>query len=141
MPGFSEIQNIEGATSENSFMEWPSIDGEVTTDIEVTGFISVDGDVSGELTPDPEVVGYVSYEGADISGSIETVAHITGYIEMPLSEAAEIYNGATRIKPSTQDNIVLATQNKQVISNIVVEKIFYAAVTNLSGGYTVTIGE
>ena len=76
MPEFSEIQNIEGATSENNSMEWPSIDGEVTTDIEVTGSISVDGDIGGELTPEPEVVGYVSYEGADISGSIETVAQI-----------------------------------------------------------------
>ena len=112
MPKISEFQNLEGAMSEIDYDERPSITGSIT------------------------------YEGAIVIGYIEIGGEIvTGEIMMPEREAAEIYRGETFIIPSTEHNIVLETAYKQVLDDITVKKIFYAEVTNTSGGYTVTIGE
>lgn len=89
----------------------------------------------------PSITGYISYAGADVTGYISTDCQVTGYIQMPVGEAIEIYSGATYVIPSTEDNIVLETQYKKVLSDITVKKIFYAEVSNESGGYTATIGE
>jgi len=112
MPQISELEILEGAASEIDFNERPWITGSIT------------------------------YEGALVIGEILMGGEIvTGEICMPETEAIEIYTGQTFIIPSTEDNIVLDTAYKKVLDDITVKKIFYAEVTNLSGGYTVTIGE
>lgn len=112
MSQVSEIQNNEGATSEIGYDEWPSITGSISyEEAEITGYLIVDSEI------------------------------ITGEISMPAQEEIEIYQGTTVVIPSTVGDIVLETSQKQVLDDITVKKIFYAAVTNPSGGYTVTIGD
>ena len=123
MSPISGFSNFEGAASEINTTTRPSITCSISyNDADITGFISYDG---------ADTTGFISYDGADV----------TGDIQMPETEATEIYTDTTDIKPSTESNIILKTQNKKVLTNINVQKIPYAAVTNLSGGYTVTIGE
>ena len=50
-----------------------------------------------------------------------------------------IYTGATTVIPSVVAQ-ELATENKLVERDIIIEEIPYSAVTNPAGGYTVNIG-
>ena len=76
-----------------------------------------------------------------IVGKISTNRKLVGNITMPIAEAAEIYHGAHIVIPSVWRETVLRTKNYKVTDNITVEKIFYAEVSNESGGLTATIGD
>ena len=59
--------------------------------------------------------------------------------ELP-SIDAETYTGDYEVTPDADETQVLYTAKKYLHSNITVEKIPYAEVTNPSDGITVTIG-
>lgn len=54
-------------------------------------------------------------------------------------EALPEYSGEIDITPSATTNYVLDTCNKIVRNNINIQKIPYAEVSNIAGGYTVSI--
>jgi hypothetical protein len=76
-----------------------------------------------------------------ITGKISTNRRLVGNISMPIAEAIEIYHGAHVVAPSVWRETTLRTKNYKVTDNITVEKIFYAEVSNESGGLTATIGD
>lgn len=76
-----------------------------------------------------------------VIGKISTNRKLVGNISMPIAEAIEIYRGAHIVAPSVWREQTLRTKNYKVTDNIVVEKIFYAEVSNESGGLTATIGD
>jgi hypothetical protein len=57
-------------------------------------------------------------------------------------QVAEVpkYEGTYSVTPSTTEDITLATKQKLLTADVVVEKILYAEVSNNSGGTTATIG-
>lgn len=73
----------------------------------------------------------------DIDGetlSIETGEQIAReYVD------AEVYDGEYTVVPATESQ-TLATQNKRMTADVLVEEIPYYETTNPSGGYTVIIG-
>ena len=133
MPMISEHSNLTGFISE-IMNDQPSVTGTITpVDAEITGFINTDCNITGTIINNIDAI---------ITGSIVSEnCELTAAIEMPSEEAIEIYRGIVNVVPSTSQNILLKTQYKKVIDDITVYKISYSEVTNLSGGYTVTIGE
>lgn len=61
--------------------------------------------------------------------------------ELPSADTAdyEVYDGSYQVTPKVSSQ-TLATSNKLMQANVVVEQIPYAEVTNNSGGKTATIG-
>lgn len=76
-----------------------------------------------------------------VSGVISPIGSVSGNVSVPIEEVLEIYNGQSRISPSVHEDVTLRTANKKLIDNLVVEKVFYAEVSNDSGGMTATIGD
>lgn len=54
--------------------------------------------------------------------------------------ALPTYTGETTVIPKAFMQTILETANKSVYSDITVEEIPYEEVSNISGGYTVSIG-
>ena len=96
----------------------------------VTGSLSVTNKVTGSLSATNK-----------ITGKISTNHKLIGNISMPFAEAIEIYHGAYTVTPSVWKETTLKTKNYKAADNITVEKIFYAEVSNESGGLTATIGD
>ena len=107
----------------------------------ISGIQNIRGAASEIIDERPFITVDIVYVGTVVNGEISTDCEVTGLITMPETEAVEIYTGITDVNPSTTNDIILGTAHKQVLENITVYKIFYQAVTNESGGYTVTIGE
>lgn len=96
----------------------------------ITGSLSVTNKVTGSLSATNK-----------ITGKISTNHKLIGNISMPIAEAIEIYHGAYTVVPSVWKETTLKTKNYKTTDNITVEKIFYAEVSNESGGLTATIGD
>lgn len=87
---------------------------------------SADGSVPGAGLP------YVSEED---NGKVAMVVNgAWTAAELPL------YDGTYSVKPSIEGDVTLATANRLMDANLVVEKIPYAEVTNSANGMTATIG-
>ena len=73
--------------------------------------------------------------------TVELRAILQTVIELPSADVTEyeVYEGTYTVTPKTAAQ-TLETQNKLMQSDVVVEKIPYAEVTNNTGGKTVTIG-
>ena len=71
----------------------------------------------------------------------ELLAILKTVNELPSADVSEydVYDGEYTVTPQVESQ-TLDTQNKLMQSNLVVEKIPYAEVTNTTGGKTVTIG-
>lgn len=102
--------------------------------------IKLSNKINGTLDAPAALEGTLSVKNK-ISGDLATTQQVIGNITMPVAEAIEIYHGAKSIVPSVQKKIVLNTRNLKLTDNITIQKVFYAEVSNESGGYTVTIGD
>ena len=71
----------------------------------------------------------------DLRAILQTV------VELPSADVTEydVYEGTYTVTPKATTQ-TLETQNKLMQSNVVVEKIPYAEVSNSTGGKTVSIG-
>lgn len=54
---------------------------------------------------------------------------------------ADIYEGVYEVEPSAFNDIILPTENKVLVEDVTVSKIYYAEVTNPAMGSTVYIAE
>ena len=75
------------------------------------------------------------------NNTIELQAILQAVVDLPSADVTEydVYEGAYTITPKSTEQ-TLKTQNKLMQSNVVVEKIPYAEVSNSTGGKTVSIG-
>ncbi len=71
--------------------------------------------------------------------SINQVLNISGAVEVT-APAEPTYEGEYEVQTSLTDDIVLATKNRTLRSDITVKKVGMYEVDNVSGGYTLTIG-
>lgn len=93
----------------------------------MNGFIKNDGNVLvGQIIPQVTLVGTISNSGA-----------LIGTLHLP--EGYEDYEGSYIITPGA-DSKTIATNDKHLSQDIVIEPIPYAEVSNDANGYTVTIG-
>lgn len=92
------------------------------------------------LTLDGEITGNI-VQTHSITGDISSALSIQGAISPgQLAPRFPIYDGIYEVTPLAQLDIVLDTANKILQNNVTVNKIPYFQTSNLSGGYTATIG-
>ena len=102
------------------------------TEVEVEGTLSkVDGFLEGKITSLQSILGNVS-NSLMISGSVSPGNVATN--KFPF------YQGSYIVTPVASLDLLLETENKVLQDNIIVNRIPYSQVSNLSGGYTVSIG-
>lgn len=91
-----------------------------------------------ELVPIPVIQGEI-IEGGTITGTLAPHGTIGATIQ-PGGSAIERYPGPYDVTP-TPDGQTLPTARRRMTEDLTIEPIPYAAVTNQSGGWTVTIGD
>lgn len=92
------------------------------------------------LTLDGEIAGNI-VQIHSITGDISSALSIQGSVSPgQLAPRFPIYDGVYEVTPLAQLDIVLDTANKILQNNVTVNKIPYFQTSNLSGGYTATIG-
>ena len=74
-----------------------------------------------------------------ISISLKPIQRLSGIFEIPKESDIPAYEGEYTVTP-TQEAVTLNTKNLKMLDDVIVLKIPYYEVTNLSGGYTVYIG-
>lgn len=77
--------------------------------------------------------------GKTLKGSLAGRNTISGTLAVGKREA-EIYTGEYTVTPKPWEEQVLPTADKLMTGDVTVFEIPYAQVTNIQGGYTVTIG-
>lgn len=90
----------------------------------------------GELKESKPLIG-VLVKGKKLMGSMNSKGTLIGSCEKADS-SIERYDGAYEVTPS-KDEEILETKNKKLINDITVHAVPYSEVSNISGGYTVTI--
>lgn len=84
------------------------------------------------------IIGTLSGQG-QISGELAGAGQLAGTLTIPDTVNAEFYDGAYEVTPIFAE-ITLETAGKTMRRDVSVESIPVHSTTNLSGGYTVTIG-
>ena len=87
----------------------------------------MDKELVGFLSGQSELIGMLSYEGK-----------LYGELSIP-DRYGNPYDGTYEIIPNTDFQLLL-TMDKYMEDDVLVHPIPYAEVSNLSGGYTATIG-
>ena len=88
---------------------------------------TITGNISTEQTLYCDVTADRSLQGSVATGKVA--------VDLP------VYDGDYTVIPLAKTEQVLLTENKYMVSNVTVEKIPYAEVSNLANGITATIGE
>lgn len=91
--------------------------------------IALDGTISGELS-----------NTAKISGELSSSISIDGTIGVPLALDVPYYYGDYDVTPLANQEVILPTKGLRMYDDVTVHEIPYTEVSNLSGGYTVSIG-
>lgn len=92
--------------------------------------LTLDGEVSGNIV-----------QTHSITGNISNALTVQGNISPgQLAPRFPVYDGVYEVTPLAQLDIVLDTANKILQNNVTVNRIPYFQTSNLSGGYTATIG-
>lgn len=81
----------------------------------------------------------VTKETVDVNFSAHKQTFSAGYDSLQAIHKNEVYEGSYRVTPRVS-NQTLDTANKLMKSDVVIEEIPYAEVSNNSGGKTATIG-
>lgn len=119
---------------------------EVTANGEYTAHDGVDG-YSPVVVSVPVPDGYIQPEGTlevNENGTHDVTAFASVNVNVQAGGGAgdsnyEIYEGSYKVTPSVS-NQTLDTANKLMKSDVIIEEIPYAEVTNNSGGKTASIG-
>lgn len=88
----------------------------------------VNGTIKGKLSA-----------GKTLKGSLTGSKTLKGLLTYG-KRSVEIYKGAYEVTPKPWEETVLPTQDKLLTGDVTVFEIPYAEVSNVQGGYTVTIG-
>ena len=86
---------------------------------------------------DKELIGYLSGE-SELIGFLSEGGQLEGELSIP-DKYSDPYEGTYEVVPSTVFQL-LPTMDKYMEDDVLVHPIPYAEVSNLSGGYTATIG-
>lgn len=97
------------------------------------------GNVSIVLIDDGNLDGGIA-ENYKLVGRISKHQVLTGVISIGGSISLPKYQGEVEVAPLTDKDIVLKTADTYLDSDITINKIYYAEVSNNTGGLTVTIG-
>lgn len=83
----------------------------------------------------------IEYPIPSLNGTLTGIPTLSSRLSIPSGYFPEEYSGPYEVKPSASTNQVLETSGKYLTENVNVLKIPMFEVSNLSGGYTVTIAK
>lgn len=75
-----------------------------------------------------------------LSGSMSGMGALAGSVAIPQVAEALLYDGPYEVKPKVEQSIVLATKDKRMKNDVIVDPIEVVRVSNPTGGTTVYIG-
>ena len=94
--------------------------------------------IIGTLSDHGQLIGVLTGPG-QLTGQLTGSGQLTGQLTIPKTVDARPYDGAYNVIPVFEE-ITLETSGKLMRRDVSVESIPVHSTTNLSGGYTVTIG-
>ena len=94
--------------------------------------------MAGNIIPDSRLIGELTPVG-NLTGVLSGYGFIEGNLALGKRDIST-YNGPYTVTPLAGDEVILETEDKLLLENVTVLEIPYAEVSNLQGGYTVTIG-